>query len=33
MGIDANRFSHPFQGLEQKLTGVERVEVVKDILA
>jgi hypothetical protein len=32
MGIDANRFSHPFQGLEQKLTGVERVEVVKNIL-
>ena len=32
MGIDANRFSHPFQGLEQKLTGVERVEPVKDIL-
>jgi hypothetical protein len=32
MGIDANRFSHPFQGLEQKLTGVEQVRVVREIL-
>ncbi len=32
MGIDANRFSHPFQGLEQKLTGVEPVSPVGGIL-
>ncbi len=33
MGIDNNRFSFPFQGLEQRLTGVEEVNVVRDILA
>ena len=33
MGIDCNRFSFPFQGLEQKLTGVEEVHVIKSILA
>lgn len=33
LGIDANRFSHPFQGLEQKLTGVEEVHPVGGILA
>lgn len=33
MGIDANHFSFPFQGLEQKLTGVEKVGVVREILA
>lgn len=33
MGIDNNRFSFPFQGLEQRLTGVERVDPVKALLA
>ncbi|NNE90255.1 MAG: DUF1501 domain-containing protein [Verrucomicrobiales bacterium] len=33
MGIDHSRFSYPFQGLEQRLTGVEEAHVVKDILA
>lgn len=32
MGIDDRRFSYPFQGLEQRLTGVEETRVVKDIL-
>ena len=33
MGIDSNRFSFLFQGLEQRLTGVEEVHPVMDILA
>lgn len=33
MGIDNNRFSFPFQGLEQRLTGVEHVDHVKALLA
>ncbi len=33
MGIDHSRFSFPFQGLEQRLTGVEDAHVVNDILA
>ncbi len=33
MGIDNNRFSFPFQGLEQRLTGVETAKPVTDILA
>ncbi len=33
MGIDANRFSHPFQGLEQRLVGVEGAKVVEGLLA
>lgn len=33
LGIDNNRFSFPFQGLDQRLTGVEETQVVKDILA
>lgn len=33
MGIDDRRFSHPFQGLEQRLTGVEPTRVVKEILS
>ncbi len=33
MGIDANRFSVKFQGLDNKLTGVEPARVVKEILA
>lgn len=33
MGIDDRKFSHPFQGLEQRLTGVENTRVVQEILA
>jgi hypothetical protein len=33
MGIESNRFSYPFQGLEQRLTGVEEAHIVNDILA
>jgi hypothetical protein len=33
LGIEADRFSVPFQGLDMKLTGVEKARVVKDILA
>jgi len=33
LGIDNNRFSYPFQGLEQRITGVEEVHPVKEILA
>ena len=33
MGIDDRRFSYPFQGLEQRLTGVEDTQVITDILA
>ena len=33
MGIDHTRFSFKFQGLDQKLTGVEEKHVIKDILA
>jgi hypothetical protein len=33
MGIDHERFAFKFQGLEQKLTGVEKQVVVKKILA
>ena len=33
LGIDNNRFSFPFQGLEQRLTGVEETHVVNPILA
>lgn len=32
-GIDHNRFSHKFQGLDVKLTGVEKAEVVRAIVA
>lgn len=32
MGIDDRRFTYPFQGLEQRLTGVEEAKVVRDIL-
>lgn len=32
-GIDHDRFSHKYQGLDVKLTGVEKAEVVKAILA
>jgi uncharacterized protein (DUF1501 family) len=33
MGIDHSRFTYKFQGLDQRLTGVEPAKVVKDILA
>ena len=33
MGIDDRRFTYPFQGLEQRLTGVEPTRVVKEVLA
>jgi uncharacterized protein (DUF1501 family) len=33
LGIDHAKFSHPFRGLNVRLTGVEEAHVVKDILA
>ncbi|MDB6069296.1 MAG: hypothetical protein JWL81_467, partial [Verrucomicrobiales bacterium] len=33
MGIDHDRFTHPVQGLDMKLTGVEPARVVTEILA
>jgi len=33
LGMDHNRFTYRFQGLDQKLTGVEPAHVVKGILA
>ncbi len=33
MGIDHERFVFPFQGLEQRLTGVEHQQVIRDVLA
>ena len=33
MGIDHRRFIFPFQGLDQRLTGVEPARVIKEILA
>jgi len=32
LGIDHARFSHRFQGLDQRLTGVEESHVIKDLL-
>jgi hypothetical protein len=32
-GIDHERFSYKYQGLDVKLTGVEKAEVVKALLA
>jgi hypothetical protein len=32
LGIDHNRFTHPFRGLDVRLTGVEEAHVVRDIL-
>jgi hypothetical protein len=32
LGLDHNRLTFPFQGLDQKLTGVNEAHVVKDIL-
>jgi hypothetical protein len=33
MGIDHEQFAYKFQGLDQKLTGVEPQHVIKDLLA
>jgi hypothetical protein len=33
LGIDHERFSFRFRGLDVRLTGVEKAHVVKDILA
>ena len=33
LGIDHARFTHKFQGLDMKLTGVEEARVVRDVLA
>ena len=33
LGIDHDRFTYKFQGLDQKLTGVEKAHVVKDLLS
>ncbi|MCU0796456.1 MAG: DUF1501 domain-containing protein [Akkermansiaceae bacterium] len=33
LGLDHHRFVFPYQGLDQRLTGVEPAKVVKDILA
>ena len=33
MGIDHERFRYPFKGLDQRLTGVEKSRVVKEILS
>jgi len=33
LGLDHDRFSYPFQGLDMKLTGVEKAKVVKGILS
>ncbi len=32
MGIDDRRFTFPFQGLDQRLTGVEETRVMREIL-
>ena len=33
LGLDHDRFSYPFQGLDMKLTGVEKAKVIKGILS
>lgn len=33
LGIDHDRFSYRFQGLDQKLTGVEKAHVIKELIA
>ena len=33
LGIDHRRFTYAFQGLDQRLTGVEPAKVVNDLLA
>jgi hypothetical protein len=32
LGIDHNRSTHPFRGLDVRLTGVEEAHVVREIL-
>ena len=32
MGVDHRRFTYPFQGLDQRLTGVEEARVVQPVL-
>ena len=33
LGIDHQRFTYRYQGLDQKLTGVEPAKVIKELLA
>jgi hypothetical protein len=33
LGVNHERLTFPFQGLDQRLTGVEKARVVKDIIA
>lgn len=33
LGLNSNRFTYPFQGLDTKLTGVEPAKVIKGILS
>jgi hypothetical protein len=33
LGIDHNKLTFKYQGLDQRLTGVEEAHVVKDILS
>ena len=33
LGIDHNRFTFRYQGLDQKLTGVEKAEPIKALIA
>ena len=33
LGIDHERFTFPFQGLDQRLTGVEHAHVIKGVLS
>ena len=32
LGLDHNRFTYPYRGLDQKLTGVEPAKVMGEIL-
>ncbi len=33
LGLDHNRFSFPYRGLDQKLTGVKPARVINDIIS
>jgi hypothetical protein len=33
LGIDHRKLTFPFQGLDQKLTGVEKARVIKEIIS
>ena len=33
LGVDHRRLTYPYQGLDQKLTGVEKSRVVKEIMS